>query len=765
MRSESMTRREWYTPNPEAGQGLYVPKLTDARHIDFHLTLQYSTETLQDYIVQEKLDGNLFLFTGKHVYTKTKKMYELSSFPEWWQRLALPSVPLMGELYAGCYKQHKLNWLYNHASGSDNVLWLKTKYIVYDIPGLEARYEERLKLLQKMVHNWNKSICMYHKIDYATHHLQLPLQAIAAYDAIQWRQLFYEVLEQPTHRELPAWGDSSHETRTPGVLHTANLACGEGLVFYHRGATWHKPNKLHYIKLKPVIAIPGTVQEKPTPNQVWLQQVHQASLSSAVDGVEYNHLSSTAKQKEIRRSALPGWTVNVRCFDPVNGMYIIVNAFVPNQSIEEITSDFADGQPAMVQFTGRDWSRGSLTAPVASSALNKKKRKMLLDCIRSNASQFQDETALQCMLDTSSSESVVSNDTKGTRFIHSDNAVLHHMLKLHTVLPIFPIITFPFANLLFWAGFSHNSNTARATLHSVPDALMITVAWPSSGQMVLNDDNNGEQNDEEKRMQNISNVRWQIGRIWSSHLQSVDELHKNFTLLILYTYGYQMKHKKIQLESIDTDAIRNTLLHWVGLQACQIVLAKQNGNRKKEVSIPVSIVLNIVAHTWCIACGGHRLPDSREGHNMLLQNIQHTIKHAIAPWLLCVSRDLLLTVTNEIIKNHMQTLRRPHHTPKHYNRADWLALYDVRHPNKALAAFEAGYRAKVNEQLCTNIHLHDDVSEALQNLDIDLDVYWQPVRTQQSEDYCKKRARKDVLAPTVPDCMLSKASSLQRLFR
>lgn len=449
MHVASMARQQWYTPE---AAGLYIPKLHDARHTKFDLTLQYNdTKTLDEYIVQEKLDGNLFLFSGSEIYTKGRNSYALDSVPVWWQRLAFPNMPLLGEFYIGCYAQHNIQtmYVYKHI---DDPMWHKAKYIVYDIPGLELPYSRRLELLQKTVLNWNKQICRYHQLDYETHHLRLPLQIIASHPAVLWRELFVEVLEQPEHRSKPPWGDTtSTESRTPFVLDT-NLAPGEGIVFYHKNAKWRPDDKdtSAYIKLKPVIAIPAIVAETPKPNSVWMRQWLSTGLSAAVVGQEAIRERHDDKH-DMRRSKLPGWSVKVRYFDPVNGKHSYASAFATNQMPETAQRDFVMGNIVMLQFVGRDWHTGTLTGPVVFANLRRRKQQTLLACIRANASQIPNYAELNGLLHQSYSSNPTTEKI-GSRFIHDDTAVLRHLLMLHTVLPASPAIQFPFTNLLLWAG-------------------------------------------------------------------------------------------------------------------------------------------------------------------------------------------------------------------------------------------------------------------------------------------------------------------------
>jgi hypothetical protein len=275
--------------------GGLAPKLVDARSSRF-LEDILAKGLEEKYMVQEKLDGHMLAFTGAYALTKKGNPYE--GIPDAFWRYALPrGIPLIGELYRGPgwtndsltgvskRPSAKVARLDNRpAGGRENRAdrdartsatkhaskWYFSKYVVFDVPGMiNTPYEERWKLLQKAVTQWNEGIVNAEGGRVTQD--QLPLQCVCRYDANKWPELLREVIMQPVIRKFPPYGAGTEGQRMapPSTGQTQNTQeefspAGEGLVFHHRYAGWIDRDGKHKgppsgVKLKPRLLMPARV--------------------------------------------------------------------------------------------------------------------------------------------------------------------------------------------------------------------------------------------------------------------------------------------------------------------------------------------------------------------------------------------------------------------------------------------------------------------------------------------------------------------------
>ncbi len=107
---------------------------------------------LQDYWVSEKLDGVRAYWDGTHLISRQGNIYPA---PEWFTA-ALPQIALDGELWLGREKFAQLSGLVRRQSSSD-ADWRDIRYMVFDLPGSDDTFDERLKQLKQIIGAINAS--------------------------------------------------------------------------------------------------------------------------------------------------------------------------------------------------------------------------------------------------------------------------------------------------------------------------------------------------------------------------------------------------------------------------------------------------------------------------------------------------------------------------------------------------------------------------------------------------------------------------------
>ena len=102
--------------------------------------------SLEDYWVSEKLDGVRAYWNGTHFVSRQGNVFHA---PEWFTGV-LPEMALDGELWLGRGEFERLSGLVRRRS-PDDASWLGVKFMIFDLPGHTAVFDERLRRLKDIV--------------------------------------------------------------------------------------------------------------------------------------------------------------------------------------------------------------------------------------------------------------------------------------------------------------------------------------------------------------------------------------------------------------------------------------------------------------------------------------------------------------------------------------------------------------------------------------------------------------------------------------
>jgi DNA polymerase/3'-5' exonuclease PolX len=104
----------------------------------------------EGWVASEKFDGYRCQWRGKLI-SRANKVFE--GAPEWFLSALPPNIPLDGELWVGRENFQSMGVVRKKAPEPEE--WIPVKYVVYDLPDEEKPFEERIKLLQKIVKDMN----------------------------------------------------------------------------------------------------------------------------------------------------------------------------------------------------------------------------------------------------------------------------------------------------------------------------------------------------------------------------------------------------------------------------------------------------------------------------------------------------------------------------------------------------------------------------------------------------------------------------------
>ena len=97
------------------------------------------------YFASEKFDGYRAVWTGDKFISRGGNTFEV---PDWMKDL-MPTEPLDGELFRGrCNYESCGVFRRKNATEED---WMNVKYMVFDLPAMDAPFEERMKALEALV--------------------------------------------------------------------------------------------------------------------------------------------------------------------------------------------------------------------------------------------------------------------------------------------------------------------------------------------------------------------------------------------------------------------------------------------------------------------------------------------------------------------------------------------------------------------------------------------------------------------------------------
>ncbi len=102
-----------------------------------------NVQDLTGWWMSEKLDGVRAYWDGKNFVSRLGNLYHA---PDWFLE-KLPSMPLDGELWTGRKLFQKTVSIVRRQDKSD--LWKDVRFLVFDAPGLDAPFEERLETCRK----------------------------------------------------------------------------------------------------------------------------------------------------------------------------------------------------------------------------------------------------------------------------------------------------------------------------------------------------------------------------------------------------------------------------------------------------------------------------------------------------------------------------------------------------------------------------------------------------------------------------------------
>lgn len=100
---------------------------------------------VRGYFASEKFDGYRAIWTGSNFTSRNGNTFEV---PDWMKRL-MPTQPLDGELFRGrC--NYEACGLFRRKNVTDKD-WMDVKYMVFDLPVMDAPFEERMEALEALV--------------------------------------------------------------------------------------------------------------------------------------------------------------------------------------------------------------------------------------------------------------------------------------------------------------------------------------------------------------------------------------------------------------------------------------------------------------------------------------------------------------------------------------------------------------------------------------------------------------------------------------
>lgn len=100
-------------------------------------------DTIDAYYVSEKLDGIRARWTGTQLITRTGNPIHA---PDWFLAALPAGIALDGELWAGRGQfQHVTTTVLDHHPNPDQ--WKRIQFMAFDLPGLDAPFEQRLNRL------------------------------------------------------------------------------------------------------------------------------------------------------------------------------------------------------------------------------------------------------------------------------------------------------------------------------------------------------------------------------------------------------------------------------------------------------------------------------------------------------------------------------------------------------------------------------------------------------------------------------------------
>ncbi len=171
---------------------------------------------LQDYWVSEKLDGVRAYWDGTHLISRQGNIYQAPA----WFIAALPQIALDGELWIAREKFSQLSGLVRRQSPSD-ADWRDIKYMVFDLPGSDDTFDERLKQLEQIIGSINAA------------HIQLIQQhKISSHEALMNK--LDEIVQQGGEGLMLHRGSSKYiNGRTDDLLKLKSYLDAEAVVIEH----------------------------------------------------------------------------------------------------------------------------------------------------------------------------------------------------------------------------------------------------------------------------------------------------------------------------------------------------------------------------------------------------------------------------------------------------------------------------------------------------------------------------------------------------
>lgn len=171
---------------------------------------------LQDYWVSEKLDGVRAYWDGKHLISRQGNIYPAPA----WFIAALPNIALDGELWLDREQFAQLSGLVRRQASSD-ADWRDIKYMIFDLPGSDDTFDERLKQLEQIIGVIN------------TAHIQLIQQyKISSHEALM--QKLDDIVQQGGEGLMLHRGSSRHNKgRSNDLLKLKTYLDAEALVIKH----------------------------------------------------------------------------------------------------------------------------------------------------------------------------------------------------------------------------------------------------------------------------------------------------------------------------------------------------------------------------------------------------------------------------------------------------------------------------------------------------------------------------------------------------
>ena len=166
--SEINEKNKKYIEFKNGGTGIMLADnlYKDGKMLSFSKKNSYMSPP-NGWYISEKYDGLRGIWTGKNIVSRPSKVNGIlrgkifNYVPEWFLELLPKNIALDGEIWLGRGMFQKISGISNYKISKkitkeylDDV-WKDVKFMVFDVPHINKPYEERLKILKKIISDIN----------------------------------------------------------------------------------------------------------------------------------------------------------------------------------------------------------------------------------------------------------------------------------------------------------------------------------------------------------------------------------------------------------------------------------------------------------------------------------------------------------------------------------------------------------------------------------------------------------------------------------